>query len=280
MLGAIFGDMVGSQFDFTGFKKMEFELFTDKCSFTDDSLMTLAIAKTLLVEGLDDVESLKNKTIFNMVDIFNKYPNTNWGYMFLDWLTGVKIPYNSMGNGAAMRISPVGWVADSIEEVKLLSKYVTEISHNHPEGIKGAEAIAICVYLARIGKSKEEIRSYIGNNYYKEVLNEDFKSLQENYGHIDLSREDGEEWLYVTCPGSVPHAIRAFLASDNFIDAIRKAISLGGDSDTIGAMCGSIAEAYYGMTPYEELEVLKRLPDDLANICYAFETIKKKRIKK
>ena len=280
MLGAIFGDMVGSQFDFTGFKSMEFELFTDKFSFTDDSLMTLAIAKTLLVEGLDDVESLKNKTIYNMVDIYRKYPDTNWGFMFLGWLNGVKTPINSMGNGAAMRISPVGWVANSIDEVKLLSKYVTEISHNHPEGIKGAEAIAIAVYLARIGKSKEEIRDYIGNNYYEEVLNEDFESLQERYGRFDDLREDGEEWLYVTCPGSVPHAIRAFLASNSFIDAIRKAISLGGDSDTIGAMCGCIAEAYYGMTPYEELEVLKRLPDDLADICYAFETIKKKRIKK
>ena len=140
--------------------------------------------------------------------------------------------------------------------------------------LKGAEALAMSVYLARIGKSKDEIREYIGNNYYKEVLNKDFKSLQERYGRFN---DEADEWLYVTCPGSVPHAIRAFLASNDFIDAIRLAISLGGDSDTLGCMCGAIAEAYYGMTPYEELEVLKRLPDDLADICYAFETIKKKR---
>ena len=277
MLGAIFGDMVGSQFDFTGFKSMEFELFTDKCSFTDDSLMTLAIAKTLLVEGLDDIEGLKSKTIYNMVDIYRKYPDTNWGFMFLDWLNGIKTPKESMGNGAAMRISPVGWIANSIEEVKILSKNLTEISHNHPEAYKGAEALAMSVYMARIGKNKDEIREYIGNNYYSEVLNTDFKYLQERYGHFN---DEPDEWLYVTCQGSVPHAIRAFLASDNFIDAIRKAISLGGDSDTLGCMTGAIAEAYYGMTPYEELEVLKRLPDDLADICYAFETIKKKRINK
>ncbi len=276
MLGAIYGDMVGSIYDFTGFKSYDFVMFSDECTFTDDSLMTLAIAKTLLVEGLDDVESLKEKTISNMVEIYQKYPNTNWGYMFLEWLNGIKTPRNSMGNGAAMRISPVGWVANSIEEVKLLSKYLTEISHNHPEGIKGAEALAMCVYLARIGKSKEEIREYIGKNYYKEVLNKDFKSLQERYGHFN---DEPDEWLYVTCPGSVPQAIRAFLASKSFEDAIRKAISLGGDSDTLACMTGSIAEAYYGMSVYEELDVLKRLPDDLADICYAFETIKKKRIR-
>ena len=275
MLGAIYGDMVGSRFDFTGFKSEDFEMFTDKCTFTDDSLMTLAIAKSLLVEGLDDIESLKSKTIFNMVDIYHRYPDTNWGYLFLEWLNGIKTPKDSMGNGAAMRISPVGWVANSIEEVKLLAKYLTEISHNHPEAIKGAEALAMCVFLARNGKSKEEIKDYIGKHYYFEVLNDDFKHLQNTYGRFN---GDGDEWLYVTCPGSVPHAIRAFLASDDFQDAIRKAISLGGDSDTLGCMTGAIAEAYYGMTVYEELEVLKRLPDDLANICYAFETIKKKRI--
>lgn len=277
MLGAIYGDMVGSRYDFTGFKSYDFKMFTDDCTFTDDSLMTLAIAKTLLVEGLDDVEALKEKTISNMVEIYQKYPYTNWGSMFLEWLNGIKTPRNSMGNGAAMRISPVGWVANSIEEVKLLSKYLTEISHNHPEGIKGAEALAVSVYLARIGKSKEEIREYIGKNYYKEVLNKDFKSLQERYGHFN---DEPDEWLYVTCPGSVPQAIRAFLASESFEDAIRKAISLGGDSDTLACMTGSIAEAYYGMSVYEELDVLKRLPDDLADICYAFNTIKKKRIKK
>ena len=276
MLGAIYGDMVGSRFDFTGFKSYDFKMFTDECSFTDDSLMTLAIAKTLLVEGLDDIDSLKEKTIKNMVEIFKKYPNTNWGMLFLEWLNGIKTPRDSMGNGAAMRISPVGWVADNIEEVKLLSKALTEISHNHPEGIKGAEAIAISVYLARIGKSKEEIREYIGNNYYREVLNKDFRSLQERYGKFN---DEPDEWMYVTCPGSVPQAIRAFLASINFEDAIRNAISLGGDSDTLACMTGSIAEAYYGMNVYEELDVLSRLPEDLAEICYAFETIKKKRIR-
>ena len=278
MIGAIYGDIVGSRFEFTGFKSKEFKLFTEKCTFTDDSLMTLAIAKTLLVEDLIDIESLKEKTIKNMVEIYEKYPNTNWGERFHGWLTGIKTPLNSFGNGSAMRISPVGWVADSIEEVKLYSKYLTEISHDHTEGIKGAEAIAICVYLARIGKSKDEIREYIGTKYYKEVLNEDFSFLVKNYGHVDKSSVDGFDWNYVTCPGSVPHAIRAFLASTSFEDAIRNAISLGGDSDTLACMTGSIAEAFYGMSVYEELDVLSRLPDDLADIYYAFRTIKRKRI--
>ena len=129
--------------------------------------------------------------------------------------------------------------------------------------------------MARIGKTKEEIRDYIGLNYYKEVLNEDFTSLVKKYGHVDKSSEDGFDWIYITCQGSVPHAIRAFLASTSFEDAIRNAIFLGGDSDTLACMTGSIAEAYYGMTPYKELEVFDRLPDDLANICYAFEVKKK-----
>ena len=274
MLGAIFGDMVGSRFEFTGFKSKKFELFTDKCTFTDDSLMTLAVAKTLQVESLEDVEKLKRTLVRNMVDIFRRYPDTNWGEKFYGWLTGFKTPLDSFGNGAAMRISPVGWVAKSIDEVKALSKVITEVSHNHPEGIKGAEAIAVSIYLARTGSTKEEIRKYIGNNYYKEVLNVDFSSLVEEYGFVDKTSEDGFKAEYVTCQGSVPHAIRAFLASESFEDAIRNAISLGGDSDTLACMCGSIAEAYYKMTIKEEIEVFKRLPDDLADICYAFEVKK------
>ena len=277
MLGAIFGDIVGSRFEFTGFKSKKFELFTEKCTITDDTLMTLAIAKTLLFESTADVESLKSKLIFNMVDIYKKYPNTNWGERFHDWLIGIKTPLNSFGNGAAMRVSPVAWVSNSPEEVKLLSKYVTEISHDHPEAIKGAEAISMSIYMARIGKSKDEIREYIGTNYYKEVLNEDFNFLVENYGHIDKTSEDGFDWKYVTCQGSVPHAIRAFLASDSFEDAVRNAISLGGDSDTLACMAGSIAEAYYGLSVHEEIEVFKRLPDDLLDICFAFETVKIKK---
>lgn len=278
MLGAIYGDIVGSRFEFQGFKSKKFEMFSDNCTFTDDTLMTLAIANTLMFESLADKETLQRITIFNMVDIYERYPDTNWGTKFCEWLKGNKTPLNSFGNGAGMRISPVGWIADSIEEVKQYSLALTEISHNHPEGIKGAEAIAMAVYLARIGKTKEEIKDYIGKHYYEEVLTTDFRWLQENYGFVYKDEEDGFDRKYVTCQGSVPQAIIAFLASNNFEDAIRNAISLGGDSDTLACMCGSIAEAYYGMTFDQEYDVLDRLPDDLVGICYAFMSFRKKRV--
>ena len=277
MLGAIYGDIVGSRFEFTGFKSKNFDLFTEKCMFTDDSLMTLAIAKTLLFYRLDDIEFLKKMAILNMVEIFKEYPNVNWGSTFYEWLTGFKTPTNSCGNGAAMRTSPVGWISNNIEEVKIYSKALTEISHNNPEAIKGAEAIAMAIYLARTGCTKSEIRDYIGNNYYKELFNLDFKWLQQNYGDIDKSDPDGFDVNYVMCQGSVPQAILAFLESSDFEDAIRNAISLGGDSDTLACMCGSIAEAYYGMTVYQELDVISKLPINLSSIYYAFETVKKQR---
>ena len=274
MLGAIYGDIVGSRFEFQGFKSKKFELFTNLSTFTDDSLMTLAIAKTLLFESLDDIDMLKRMAIINMVEIFKKYPNTSWGSKFYEWLNGFKTPLNSFGNGAAMRISPVGWIANSIDEVKAYSKALTEISHNHPEGLKGAEALAVSVYLARVGKTKEEIKNFIGNNYYSEVLTLDFEWLRNNYGFVDKTSEFGFDKKYVTCQGSVPQAIVAFLASTDFEDAIRNAISLGGDSDTLACMCGAIAEAYYGMTLEQEYDVLDRLPDDLAGICYSFKSKK------
>ena len=274
MLGAIYGDMVGNRFEFQGFKSKEFEMFTNSCHYTDDTLMTLAIAKALLWWDKQNIEDLKRKAIISMVDIYNKYPNTMWGAKFHAWLTINRTPMNSFGNGAGMRISPVGWYAKSLEEVKVLAKALTEVSHAHPEAIKGAEAIASAVFMAKNKESKEHIKEYIGNNYYKEILTMDFKKLQESYGHVYSKEVDGFDSRYLTCQYSVPQAIMAFLASTSFEDAIRNAISLGGDSDTLACMCGGIAEAYYGMSKEEEYDVLDRLPDDLAGICYAFETIK------
>lgn len=278
MLGAIYGDMVGSRFEFKGFKSKNFEMFTNSCHFTDDTLMTLAIAKALLWWDKSDIEDLKRKAIISMVDIYNKYPNTMWGYNFYHWLTVSRVPNNSCGNGAGMRVSPVGWYAISLDEAKQLAEAVTVVSHNHPEAVKGAQAIACAIYLARIGTSKEIIKEYIGNNFYPEILTMDFKKLQDSYGYVYSNEVDGFDSKYLTCQYSVPQAIMAFLASISFDDAIRNAISLGGDSDTLACMCGSIAEAYYGLTLKEENEVLSRLPDDLAGICYGFETIKKPKI--
>jgi type I restriction enzyme M protein len=183
-------------------------------------------------------------------------------------------PYNSYGNGSAMRVSPVAWVADSEEQLKELSLMVTDVTHNHPEGIKGAEAIAMGIYLARQGKNKEEIREKL--SVYYPILKDKFftiKSLCGNYGY-----DFAGGW--VTCQGSVPQAIIAFLESENFEDAIRNAVCIGGDSDTIGAMAGSIAEAYYGVSYNIEDKALEYLPEDLKSIYFAFNTIKGKRIKR
>ena len=275
MLGAIYGDMVGSRFEFQGFKSKNFEMFTNSCHFTDDTLMTLAIAKALLWWNKSDIEDLKRKAIISMVDIYNKYPNAMWGYNFYHWLTVSRVPNNSCGNGAGMRVSPVGWYATSLDEAKQLAEAVTIVSHNHPEAVKGAQAIACAIYLARTGISKEMIKEYIGNNFYSEILTMDFKKLQDSYGYVYSNEVDGFDSKYLTCQYSVPQAIMAFLASTSFEDAIRNAISLGGDSDTLACMCGGIEKAYYGMSKSQEYEVLDRLPDDLVGICYAFETVKK-----
>ncbi len=269
MIGAIIGDIVGSRFEFTDHSGKDFPLFVSGCRFTDDSLMTLAVAKSLyLCKG--DYSVLAKITIQTMKDIAKPYPLIGWGEKFYKWLTERTVPYNSMGNGAGMRISPVGWVADSEEEVKTLSKIVTEISHNHPEGIKGAEAVAMAVYLARTGRDKAYIRKRMGE-YYPQLNDEKFsiKNIMGYYGYDSLGK-------WITCEGSIPQAIVAFLDGESFEDVIRNAVGIGGDSDTIGAMAGSIAEAYYGVPTELEEKALSYLPDDLKGIYYAFELIKKK----
>lgn len=275
MIGAIIGDIVGSRFEFVedGYRGKDFALFASGCRFTDDSLMAFAVAKSLLLSK-GNYDNLGELTIQIMKDIAKSYPRIGWGGMFYKWLFERSVPYNSYGNGAGMRISPVGWVAESEEEVKELSKIVTEVSHNHPEGIKGAEAIAMAVYLARIGKSKEEIREKL-QEYYPKLKDKNFtiENIHGCYGYDDYG-----DW--VTCQGSIPQAIIAFLDSTSFEDAIRNAVCIGGDSDTIGAMAGSIAEAYYGV-PFELAEkALSYLPNDLQGLYHAFRTIKKPCIQK
>ena len=271
MIGAIIGDIVGSRFEFTEHYGKNFMLFTSGCRFTDDSLMTLAVAKSLLLSK-GNYENLGELTTEVMKDIAKPYPRIGWGAMFYKWLFERSVPYNSYGNGAGMRISPVGWVAENEDEVKTLSKKITEISHNHPKGIKGAEAIAMAVYLARIGKDKQYIRDRM-SQYYPKLKDKYFSvdRLIGNYGY--------DEWGdWVTCEGSIPQAIVSFLDGENFEDVIRNAVGIGGDSDTIGAMAGSIAEAYYGVPIELEEKALSYLPEDLQGLCSAFETIKKKRV--
>ena len=276
MLGALIGDMVGSKFEFTEFKGKKFTFFDEHCHPTDDSFMTLAIAKALVVcKDWMDEEKLKQITIRIMKEVGENHKNTGWGGSFYKWLfvPGYCKPYNSYGNGAGMRISPVGWVSDSEEEVKYLSRVLTEISHNHPEGIKGAEAIAMAVYLARIGKSKEEIKERMIKDYYPQIKYMTVENIRPNYG-ID----DQGDW--VTCQGSVPHSLVAFFDSTDFEDSVRNGISLGGDADTIGCMAGAVAEAYYGVSYEMEDKALGYLSAELKSIYFAFDMIRKKRVKR
>lgn len=248
MLGAIIGDIVGSRFEFDNHRSKEFELFTDECFATDDSIMTLAIAKAIMVADAlkqdtdltpeDYYKEVSQAAIVQMQDIGRPYPNCGFGGRFYHWIySDDPKPYNSYGNGAAMRISPVGFFASSREEVKALSRAVTEVTHNHAEGIKGAEATAMAIFLARMGHSKAEIRQAM-EHYYK--LDFTIDEIRPTYQFNETSQN------------TVPQAIQAFLESTSFEDAIRTAISVGGDSDTLAAITGGIAEAFYGVS--EELK--------------------------
>lgn len=258
MLGAIIGDIAGSRYEWNNIKSKDFELLNSiECFFTDDTVMTLAIAKSL-IDSKNNYDELSEKAIINMVEIGRKYPNCGFGGNFYNWImTDNHSPYNSYGNGAAMRVSACGIVGKTIEEVKMLSKKVTAVSHNHPEGIKGAEAVACAVYLANQGNNILDIRDYIQKNYYD--LNFKLDDIRKNY-NFDVS-----------CQGSVPQALEAFFESVSFEDALRNAISIGGDSDTIAAIVGGIAGAYYGIPSEIRKKAITFLDQDLLKILIDFE---------
>ena len=244
MLGAIIGDMVGSMYEFHPCKTKTFDIYNNRMRMTDDSYLTIAVAKTLIKhypikydkQSLLEIQSDLSK---EFVDMWSRHKEAGFGGMFYEWCLAcrdsgqIAKPYNSYGNGSAMRISPVGWIANSEEEVKVLSKVVTEITHNHPEGIKGAEAVAMCIYLALHGASKEQIKERMTNDYYPEIAELNFNELVRNYRFSEI------------CQKSVPQAIFCFLISDSLEDAIRNCVAIGGDCDTTGAMAGAIAEAFY-----------------------------------
>ena len=250
LCGAMAGDMIGSFYEFNATKKTDFYLFTPFSSFTDDTVMTVANADWL-VTG-DSLMGI-------MQDYGNRYPHAGYGGMFRNWLREEEPkPYNSFGNGSAMRVSPVGWAFDTLEETLEAAKQSAEVTHNHPEGIKGAQATAACIYLARTGKTKQEIKEYIEQTF-RYNLNRTCDEIRPEY-HFD-----------VTCQGSVPESIIAFLESTDFEDAVRLAVSLGGDADTMGAITGGIAEAFYGGVPkHIRKEVLKRLPNDFIGVMSKF----------
>ena len=257
MLGAIIGDIVGSRFEWNNNRSKQFEFLTYKCSVTDDSIMSLAIAKALL-ESKADYSDLSENAVKYMQEIGRHYPDCGYGGQFRKWIfSDDPKPYGSYGNGAAMRVSACGFVGNSLEETKQLSKAVTIVTYNHPEGLKGAEATAVAIFLARTGKSLLEIRDYITKNYYS--LDFTLDGIRDNYEFNE------------SCQDTVPQALEAFFESKNFEDAIRNAISIGGDSDTLAAITGGIAEAYYGIPTEIRKHALTFLDEQLLKILVEFE---------
>lgn len=250
MLGAIAGDIVGSVFEGSGRKEMDFPLFSPRSTFTDDSVLTIAVAAVLL-DGGDYASRLRHYG--------RKYPDRGYGASFYQWLHDDSLgPYNSWGNGSAMRVSPVGFAAKTIDEVLNEAERSATVTHNHPEGVRGSQATALAVFLARHGASKSEIR----------------RELTERFGY-NLKRTVGEMrpgYMFdVSCQGSVPESIICFLDSSDFEGAIRLAVSLGGDADTMACIAGGIAEAFYGDAhDIIATEVRNRLSEDLLDIVDRF----------
>jgi ADP-ribosylglycohydrolase len=257
IIGAIAGDIIGSIYQWHNVKTIDFDLFCDISTFTDDSVLTFAT--------MDAVMNQKNYA--ETYQLFGRnYPRRDYGRNFHSWIYSESPePYNSWGNGSAMRVSPVGWYGNSLDKVMAEAQRSAEVTHNHPEGIKGAQSTAAAIYMARTGKTKDEIKKFITNTFDYDL---DRK--------IDDIRPDYE--FDVSCQGSVPEAIIAFLESTDYENAIRLAISIGGDSDTIACITGGIAEAYYGTVPENITEnVLKILPEELVRIVEEF-SIKYKKV--
>lgn len=253
MYGAILGDIIGSPFEFDrGDKTKDFKLFSRRSHYTDDSVMTLAVCEALLKVGQDaTVKEIEDAVISSMQSWGRRYPHAGYGGYFRRWLTACHPePYNSFGNGSAMRVSAAGWLYDSLEKTRTVAKATANVTHNHPEGIKGAEATASAIFMARNGLSKEEIKKYIENEFHYD-LNRTLDEIRPSY-HMDE-----------TCQKTVPEAIIAFLEAKDFEDAIRNAVSLGGDTDTLGAITGSIAEAYYRIPEWLMTECRKRINRDM-----------------
>ncbi|MFC1998627.1 ADP-ribosylglycohydrolase family protein [Chloroflexota bacterium] len=230
MIGAIAGDIIGSVYEWNNIKTKQFELFSPRCHFTDDTVLTVALANSIMTE---------TPYVKDLRTFYHLYPDRGFGGNFRTWAQDQNIgPYNSWGNGAAMRISPVGYVYDDIYTVLLKAAEFTEITHNHPEGIKGGQATASAIFLARTGKSKEEIKEFIETTFQYDLSK-----------HVDETRPSYK--FDVSSQGTVPQAIRSFIDSTDFEDAIRTAVSLGGDTDTLACITGGIAQAFYGGVPQE-----------------------------
>lgn len=250
MLGAIAGDIVGSIYEWNNIKSKDFPLFSPQSDFTDDSVLTVALADALL-SGRPYAENLKR--------FFQAYPGRGYGSSFYHWAARTSLePYNSFGNGAAMRVSPVGYAFDDLETVLQKAEEYTAVTHNHPEGVKGGQATAAAIFMARTGRSKDEIKTFIEQRFGYD-LNCTVDELRPGYRFDE------------TCQGTVPQAVRAFLDSTDFEDALRTAVSLGGDSDTLACITGGIAQAFYGGVPENIAEQVYTILDlELGKITHDF----------
>ena len=266
MYGALLGDMIGAPYEFDRSPKTkEFPLFSQGTEFTDDSVMTVAVAEALMDAAGKPDDETKAALVSSMRKWGHKYPNAGYGGRFAMWLflydsEEEAAPYGSYGNGSAMRVSAAGWLYNTIEETRRKARLTAEVTHNHPEGIKGAEATASAIFLARTGHSKDEIRDYITSQFGYD-LSRTCDEIRPAYRHVE------------SCQKTVPEAITAFLEGTDFEDVIRTAVSLGGDCDTLTCIAGSIAEAFY-VIPYEMIrECRGRLQKDMLEVVDRFNAL-------
>lgn len=265
MYGALLGDIIGSPYEFDrGNKTKDFPFFDKGAVFTDDSVMTIAVAEALMRANdlgiINEEAATKDLVIETMRKWGRKYPGAGYGRQFFTWLKLKNSEaYNSYGNGSAMRVSSAGWLFDDFEATRKVARWTAEVTHNHPEGVKGADATASAIWMARNGHSKDEIREFITGEIGYD-LSRTCDEIRPGYHHVE------------SCQETVPEAITAFLEGTDFEDVIRTAVSLGGDCDTLTCIAGSIAEAFYGVPDYLKEECENRLPDDMADILMLFNS--------
>ena len=264
MYGAILGDMIGAPYEFDrGSKSKQFPLFCRESEFTDDTVMTIAVAEALMNSLGKTDEVIRKDLVRSMQKWGARYPHAGYGASFIWWLRDDNPePYGSYGNGSAMRVSSVGWLYDTLEETRHAAKLSAEVTHNHPEGIKGAEAIASAIFLARTGKKKAEIKEYIISEFGYD-LSRTCDEIRPGYRHDE------------SCQKTVPEAVTAFMEGTDFEDVIRTAVSLGGDCDTLTDIAAAMAEAYYGVPETLITECRNRLPKDMLDVIDRFETFRK-----
>ena len=263
MYGAILGDIIGCPYEFDqGDKTKDFPLFSRHSDFTDDSIMTLAVAAAFLDMQPDEDEDVTRKRIVRYMRTWGKaYPNAGYGVRFNRWLRDWNPkPYNSCGNGSAMRVSAAGWLFHDLDTVRKMARISAEVTHNHPEGIKGAEATACAIFMARTGSTKAQIRDFIVTTFGYD-LSRTCDEIRPDYHHVE------------TCQETVPEAITAFLEGESFEDVIRTAVSLGGDCDTLTCIAGSMAEAFYGVPEELKEKAREYLTQDLLDILLAFDRV-------